>query len=259
VGYIGIVLVLMLFENMLVYQPGSAAAWRPPPSPDIQELKLACADGTAIHAWWLPCPKAKSALLYLHGNAGNLSGRGPTLLTLRERLGVSALIIDYPGYGKSEGRPSETGCYQAADAAYAWLTDTQKIASERILLWGVSLGGGVAVDLASRKPCQALILLKTFTSLPDVAGTIYPWVPTHWLMRNRFDSLVKIGACRCPVFVTHGTADDLIPDTLGRRLYEAAHEPKEFFSMPGVGHNDPLTSAMFDALKAFLIKHAPGN
>jgi fermentation-respiration switch protein FrsA (DUF1100 family) len=256
IAYIGVVVLLMFFENMMVYQPASASRdWEAPPSPDIEEVTLVSADGTNIHAWWLPCPEAKSALLYLHGNAGNLSWRGRSILKVREHLGVSVLIIDYPGYGKSEGRPSEQGCYQAADAAYDWLTAAQNIPGERILVWGVSLGGGVAVDLGSRRPCQALILLKTFTTLPDVAGTIYPWVPTRWLMRNSFDNLDKIAKCRCPVFITHGTTDDLIPDALGRKLYDAAHQPKEFFSMAGLGHNDSLTPAMFEALKTFLAKH----
>jgi fermentation-respiration switch protein FrsA (DUF1100 family) len=256
--YLGVLLVLLFFENSLVYHPVSAAKdWQLPPSAEIEDVHLTAADGTALHAWWLPAPGSASAMLYLHGNAGNLSWRGDALLKIREQLGVGVLIVDYPGYGKSAGRPSEQGCYDAGDAGYAWLTDVQKTPPERILLWGASLGGGVAVDLASRKDCRALILIKTFTSLPDVAGGIYPWLPVRWVMRNRFPSIDKITACKRPVFVTHGTTDTLIPYALGERLFAAANAPKTFFAMDKLGHNDALNREMFDELKTFLAKHAP--
>jgi fermentation-respiration switch protein FrsA (DUF1100 family) len=257
VVYFGVLLVLLFLENRLVYHPVSAADWQPPPTAEFEDVNLTSADGTAIHAWWLPCPGADSALLYLHGNAGNLSWRGASLVKIREQLGVGVLIIDYPGYGKSAGRPSEQGCYDAADAAYAWLTDVQKVPPEKILLWGASLGGGVAVDLASRKDCRALVLVKTFTSLPDVAGGLYPWLPVRWLMRNRFPSIDKIAACRRPVFITHGTTDELIPYALGEQLFQAANTPKMFFAMDKIGHNDALNNEMFAELKGFLGKHAP--
>lgn len=257
-AYLGVILVLLFLENTLVYHPTSAAReWQPPPAPEIVDVALKSADGNTIHAWWLPAPGADSALLYLHGNAGNLSWRGGSIMKIREQLGVSVLIIDYPGYGKSTGRPSEQGCYHAAEAAYAWLRDEQHVPSQRILIWGASLGGGVAVDLASRKECRALILIKTFTSLPDVASRLYPWVPARWIMRNRFESVKKIGDCDCPVFVTHGTTDELIPFSQGEKLYAAANEPKQFYAMDKLGHNDGLGRDMFDALKMFLDKHAP--
>ncbi len=256
--YLGIVLVLWLLENRLVYQPAMASeSWEPPPSPDIHDVDLTSADGTRLHGWWLPQPNAKSALLYLHGNAGNLSWRGNSMVRMREALGVSVLIIDYPGYGKSEGRPSEAGCYQAADAAYAWLTDTQKIEPRNILIYGGSLGGGIAVDLASRHDHRALILVKTFTCMPDVASRHFPWIPVRWLMRNRYQSCDKIRACRRPVFIAHGDADEVIPCALGQQLFEAAGDPKVFHLQPGAGHNDPLPPEFFEALRAFLIEHAP--
>src|SRR5262249_58324820 len=173
-------------------------------------------------------------LLYCHGNAGNLSHRAGAVAALQKLLGVPILIFDYPGYGKSAGRPTEAGCCAAAEAAYDWLTGTQKVPPERLLLYGGSLGGGVAVDLASRRPYGALILMKTFTSMPDVGQSLYPWLPVRWLMRNRFNSLEKIGSCRQPVFIAHGTTDGLIPFAQGERLFAAANEPKRFFAMPGV-------------------------
>ncbi len=251
--YVGIALVLKLFENRLVYLPASARQdWTEAPSPDIEDVYLTSADGTRIHAWWCPCPGSSEALLYLHGNAGNLSHRGGSILKLRQLLATSVLIIDYPGYGKSEGSPSEAGCYQAGDAAYEWLVGQQKIDPHEILLYGNSLGGGVAVELATRCEHRALVLVKTFTSLPDTASSLYPWLPVHWLMSNRFDNLAKIRTCRRPVFIGHGDGDRLVPYVLGQRLYAAANEPKHFFPMHGAGHNDRMPEEFFTTLQSFL-------
>jgi uncharacterized protein len=256
--YLGVVLVLMFLENWLVYPAVKATRdWQSPPSPDIEDVYLTCADGVRVHGWWLPCPDAKSALLYLHGNGGNLSWRGNSIVNMRDQFRVSVLIVDYPGYGKSEGRPSEQGCYQTADAAYAWLTDPQHVAAKDILIYGGSLGGGVAVDLASRHDHRALILVKTFTTVPDVGAQLYPWLPARWVMRNRFASIDKITQCKRPVFIAHGDADEIIPFVLGKRLYEAANEPKQFVVMPGATHNQPLPEEVFAAMKTFLAEHAP--
>jgi uncharacterized protein len=249
--YLGVILVLAFFENRLVYFPTSAQQdWQPPPTPDVKDLELTTSGGTRIHAWWLPAA-GNGAVLYCHGNAGNLSHRGPTAEKIRQALGESVLIFDYPGYGKSGGKPSERGCYQAADAAYAWLLE-QQIDPGKIIIYGGSLGGGVAVDLASRKKHRALVLAKTFTSLPDVGQYLHPWLPVRWFMRNRFDSLSKIGNCTAPVFIVHGTADTLIPFEFGQRLFAAANEPKQFMAVEGSDHNDPLPVEFFQKLNAFL-------
>src|SRR5262249_23613263 len=149
---------------------------------------------------------ARGTVLYCHGNAGNLSHRGEGVLRWHQLLGQSVLIFDYPGYGRSEGKPSEAGCYAAADAAYAWLTETKKVLPQDLLIYAGSLGGGVAVALASRRPHRALVLVGTFTSIPDMAQRQFPWLPARWLVRNRFDNLGKIGRCTRPVFLAHGTA-----------------------------------------------------
>src|SRR5262249_8780422 len=152
----------------------------------------------------------KGAVLYLHGNAGNLSWRGDSMQRFRQILDQPVLIVDYPGYGKSTGKPSEVGCYAAADAADEWLTQTQGIPAENIVICGASLGGGVAVDLASRKPHRALILIKTFTSAPDVGQERFWYFPINWLMRNRFDSLGKLDCCKKPIFIAHGDCDEIV-------------------------------------------------
>jgi fermentation-respiration switch protein FrsA (DUF1100 family) len=251
--YLGAIVVLLALENSLVYHPTPASVdWQPPPAADVRDIELTSADGTKIHGWWYPQEGAAGALLCFHGNAGNLSHRGALMAELRRELGVPVLIIDYPGYGRSGGRPSEAGCYAAADAAYDWLTKEQKVAPAKLLIYGASLGGGVATDLASRREHGALILVKTFTSMPDVGQGLYPWLPVRWLMRNRYDSLTKIKRCKEPVFVAHGTADQLIPFAHGQRLYAAANEPKRFFEMPGVDHNEDFDPGFFTALKEFL-------
>jgi fermentation-respiration switch protein FrsA (DUF1100 family) len=254
-GYAGLVAMLLFFENKLVYHPHTAEqAWVPPPNGDLEDVYLTCADGTRVHAWYCHNPQSDEALLYCHGNAGNLSHRGGSVLKIRALLNVSVLIIDYPGYGKSEGSPSEAGCYQSADAAYEWLTVDKKFATNKVLLYGASLGGGVITDLASRKDHRALVLIKTFTSLPDVASDLYWWlpVPKRAIMRNRFNSIDKLVSCHRPVFIAHGTQDRLVPFAHGERLYQAANDPKQFFPIEGDDHNDPLPEPFFVELRKFL-------
>ncbi len=254
-AYVAIVVVLKLFEDALVYHPTpDTVQWLPPPA-DARDVMLTSADGAAIHSWWLPCPGATGALLYLHGNAGNLSQRRDTVVRLRDTLGLSVHIIDYPGFGKSPGTPSEQACYRAADAAYDWLVAERKIDPAAIVLFGKSLGGGVATHLAIRRDHRVLCLVKTYTSLPDVGSHLYPWLPVRLLMRNRFDSLSRIADCHRPVFVAHGTADELIPFALGQRLYDAANEPKQFLAMRGHAHNDAFPDEFYVALKEFLDRH----
>jgi fermentation-respiration switch protein FrsA (DUF1100 family) len=165
---------------------------------------------------------------------------------------TSVLICDYPGYGRSQGSPSEPACYVTAQAAYDWLTKTRKVPANKITIYGASLGGAIAVDLASRNPHRVLVLLMTFSSLPDAAQWHYPWLPARWLVRSQFNSAEKIPRCRSPIFIAHGTADDIVPISLGERLYEAAREPKFFLRMEGRGHDELLHESFLPALAAFL-------
>jgi len=260
VVYVGVIIVLSALENWMLYHPVPASEdWIDPGAYNLkaQDVELHTADGTRLHAWWCPVEnatddKVAGALLYCHGNAGNLSHRAFAIPNWQRSLHLPVLIFDYPGYGKSAGKPSEKQCYAAADAAYDWLTQTKGVPGDQILIYGGSLGGGVAVDLASRRPHRALILAKTFTSIPDVGQSIYPWLPVRWVMRNRFDNLSKIGQCRRPVFIAHGTADGLVPFPLAQKLYEAANEPKRFFILEGRDHNDILPPEMFLELRQFL-------
>jgi fermentation-respiration switch protein FrsA (DUF1100 family) len=254
--YVVVVVVAMLLENRLVYHPHSAADfWQAPAGLSVEDVSFPGSENTPVHAWWCPIENWRSedgALIYCQGNAGNLSMRTEPLKQWLQHERTSVLIFDYPGFGKSAGTPTESGCYAAAQAAYDWLITTKKVPAERILIYGASLGGGVATDLASGNPHRALILLMTFSSLPDAAGWHYPWLPTSWLMRNRFDNIDKIGRCSKPIFIAHGTADRVVGFHLGERLYAAAPEPKRFMRIEGGEHDEHLPYEFFSTLRTFL-------
>jgi hypothetical protein len=245
--------VLLLLENALLYHPMAAkTGWvAPPAGHPVEDVWVQTKDGR-IHGWWFSRPGATGALLYCHGNAGNLSHRGPFIPELLDALNESVLIFDYPGYGKSEGKPSEAGCYAAADAMYDWLTQTKQVRGERVILYGKSLGGGVATDVAVRRPHRALVLVKSFTSIPDMAQRQFPFLPARWLVRNRFDNLDKLPRCQRPVAIAAGDRDELVPLWIGEKLLAAVSCPKRFFLLKGSRHNDPLPADFLADLAAFL-------
>jgi fermentation-respiration switch protein FrsA (DUF1100 family) len=257
--YVCVVAVFALLENSLVFRPTSAAEeWLTPVDPRTEDVSFASADGTTIHGWWLPPERpGTGAVLVAHGNGGNLSHRGQLAADLNRTLGAGVLLFDYPGYGKCEGKPSEGGCYASGEAAYHWLTDGAKVPANRVVLLGESLGGGTAVELATRHDHRALVLMCTFTSLPAAAKVHYPWLPTHTLMRNRFDNLAKIGRCTRPVFIAHGTADEVIPFAHGEQLFAAANEPKAFLPLDGLTHNSLVGERFYTTLARFLETTAP--
>src|SRR5262249_29186117 len=160
---------------------------------------------------WCPHPHATGALLYCPGNAGNLDGRARLVRDLYQHLDESVLILDYPGFGRSGGSPSEAGCYAAADAAYDWLRDVQHIPPARLVLSAESLGGGVAVEPASRLPHRALVLVRTFASIPDVAEALFAPLPVRSLVKNRFDNETKLKQCPRPTFIAQADQDRLVP------------------------------------------------
>jgi fermentation-respiration switch protein FrsA (DUF1100 family) len=239
-------------ENGLVFHPapsdGKAAI------PPIEDVELQGADGVKIHARWHPHPDAAGVFLYCHGNAGNLEQRGALMGHFSQSLKRSVLIFDYPGFGRSAGTPSEIGCYASAEAAYDWLTRSKGVAPEKIVICGESLGGGVAVDLASKHRHQALVLIRTFTSVPDVGKTFVSSAPA--IMVNRFDSLKKIGECRSPIFLAQADRDRVISFEQADRLRAACKAPVHFCRLQGLDHNDPLPAEFFRELRAFLDESA---
>ena len=252
VCYLGVLGLLSYLENQFVYHPTPESKdWQPQP-PGVEEIELKSADGNRLGAWWAPKADSKRCVLYFHGNAGNLSHRGNIVVKLRDTLDASVLIVDYPGYGKSTGKPTERGCYQTADAGYAYLINEKKFDPKELIVFGKSLGGAVAVDLATRSPHRAVVLVKTFTSTPDVGARWFPWVPVRLLMRNQFRSIDKIGSLKTPVFIAHGNRDQVIPYEHGQALFKAANEPKEFYHIEGHDHNDRLPDEFFTKMKEFL-------
>ena len=259
VVYLGVVVVFWFLERTLVFRATSAQdSWKKPATADTQDISLTSSDGTSLHGWWIPplVPSA-GAIVVAHGNNGNVSHRGQFAADLRQATNQGVLLFDYPGYGKSEGRPTEEGCYAAGEAAYAWLIEDKKIPAGRIVLLGESLGGGTAVELATRHEHRALALLYTFTSLPSAAKSRFPFLPAKQLMRTRFDNLGKIGRCNRPVFIAHGPLDDVVPFSQGQELLAAANSPKEFLQMDGFGHHLPKSDIFVTSLARFLEQQAP--
>ncbi len=243
----------MFLEESLIFFPAPypAGDWDPA-GLAFEDAWFQAADGTRLHGWYVPHADPRAVVLFSHGNAGNLSGRAEMVRILHERVGVAVLIFDYRGYGRSEGKPDEPGVMADGRAARAWLARRENIVETDIVLMGRSLGAGVAVDLAAADGARALVLESAFSSVPDVAAYYYPWLPVHLMMRTRLDSAGKIAAYHGPLLQTHGNADTIIPIQFGRRLFDAANQPKQFITIPDRDHNDPQPLQYYDELTAFL-------
>jgi len=203
---------------------------------DFEPVTITTSDNVRIKGWFVPAEKAKGVLLFFHGNAGNISHRLDSL-AIFHRLGLSTLIIDYRGYGESEGRISEQGTYLDAEASWRYLTETKGIAPEEVVIFGRSLGGAVAANLATRTRPAGLILESVFSSVPDMAAQLYPILPVRLLARYQYNVKKAVRSITCPVLVIHSRDDDIIPFAHGVKVYEAAVEPKEFLEIRG-GHNE---------------------
>lgn len=215
-----------------------------------EDVTLTASDGVRLHAWWAPSGEAKGATLFLHGNAGNVTHRGTHIEQLR-RAGSAVLVVDYRGYGRSEGSPSEQGLLRDARAGYDWLR-AQGWAASRVVLHGESLGSTVAVLLAADVECAGVVLEAPFPSVQAVAGGILPFVGP--LVARGFNAGARVQQISAPLLILHGDRDEVIAQRHGRRLFEMAVEPKEFVSVPGAGHNDLVFTAgdvYADRLKAF--------
>jgi uncharacterized protein len=229
------------FERKMLYVPSRSQNWTPGLSAwKFEDVWLTTQDGVRLHGWFLPNPAspgpARMAALILHGNGGNITHRMPLYAVLREQ-GLDVLAVDYRGYGQSRGTPSESGTYLDAEAAWQWLLGRGLAPGQTIVL-GESLGGAVATELALRHPPAGLILQSTFTSIPDIARELTPWIPQR-LIRTRYDTHAKLPKVQCPVLFLHGRADTLVHYSHAERNYAAAREPKWFRELEG-DHNDPL-------------------
>lgn len=218
----------------------------------VRDANFAAADGTKLHGWYVAHEQPKGHALLLHGNAGNITLLADTLRTINRRHNLAVLALDYRGFGKSEGKPTEAGLYQDARAARKWLAQQEKIAETDVILMGVSLGGSVAIDLAARDGARGLVIANTFTSLPAVAQRHTPWLPMGLLLSTRMNSLEKIPDYHGPLLVVHGDANEVVPFSQGQALYDAAPGKKKFITSQGAKHNDPLPEEYRVALDEFI-------
>ena len=210
-----------------------------------EEACFDTSDGKRLYGWFIPAGgKAKFTVLFCHGNGGNISHRLEKI-GLLHGLGLNVFIFDYRGYGKSEGAPSEPGLYKDADAAYKYLVEKRNIPKDGIILYGESLGGTVAAELATKESARAIITEEAFTSVPDMTGIVYPFIP-RFVISTKFDTASKMKDATCPKLIIHSVDDEIVPFSLGEKLFKAASPPKEFLEIRG-SHN----TAFFDSKEQF--------
>lgn len=243
-------------ERLLVYHPTSLLTSDPG---DVglryQDIQLITDDGVKLHGWFVPREGARATALAFHGNGGNIGHRVEWIRLLHD-AGVAVLIIDYRGYGRSEGAPFEEGLYRDARAAYRWWERERKPLGDKLIIAGESLGGAVAVHLASEVSPVALVLQSAFTSIDEMAKTMFPIGLLRPLMKVQFNSAGLIARISCPKLIIHGTRDGIVPFRMGRLLFDLSSEPKEFYAVPDAGHNDLLEIADREygrRLTAFLV------
>jgi fermentation-respiration switch protein FrsA (DUF1100 family) len=264
--YLGLLILLRVFESRLIYFPGAQRSLVLPPAVldlPVERVEISTDDGVKLVSWAIPATGDSTSfwLLICHGNAGNLSEFDrPVHYAGLRRLGLSLLAFDYRGYGESGGAPSEQGLYKDAEAAYRYLTEVRGVPAERIIIFGHSLGSAVAVNLASRVAAAGLIVEGALTSVIERGAELYPYFPVRWIAASQYRSLEKIKHVRAPKLFLHAIQDDVIPLAHGRRLFEAAPEPKTFVELRG-GHGDAFDadSALYFSSIARFVTSLPRN
>ncbi|NJO04661.1 MAG: alpha/beta fold hydrolase [Chloroflexaceae bacterium] len=245
-GYITLVALVFFHQERLAYfpQPGlfeSPENW----GYTYEDVWLDTADGVRIHGWYVPAAEPRGAAIFFHGNGNNIDSNAHELRAL-QLFGFNTLMLDYRGYGLSEGSPIEAGLYHDADAAWRYMTETRGIAPKSIVLVGQSLGGGVATYLAQQHDVAGVVLMATFTSMADVGAEHYSFLPVHLLSRNRYPSLARLPDIQAPLLIIHSRDDRTIGFSHAERLYAAANEPKTLIALDGYGHGVGLGTALID-------------
>ncbi len=262
-AYLAIAAAAFFLQPQLIFFPGIGRDDPTTPASyglAFEDVRILTEDGERLHAWYVPAAQARGTALLFHGNAGSIAQR-IAWLPMFQKLRLNALLVEYRGYGRSSGSPSERGFYLDASAALAHLSGERATPTSRVVVFGESLGGAVAARLASEQPVGAVVLMSTFTSAPDLAAELYPFLPARLLARYEFDSLARMPRIAVPVMVAHSRDDEIVPFAHGRRLYEAASEPKAFLELSG-GHNDGFIFARPDwvaRLDGFLSTHWAGG
>jgi fermentation-respiration switch protein FrsA (DUF1100 family) len=254
-GYVALVCVLYVTQRSMLYHP-VAAHLQPAEASlaEAQEVVLTTSDGEKVIAWHVPPRGDMPVVIYFHGNAEIVAWRVERHRALIAN-GTGLIALSYRGYAGSSGTPTEDGLHRDADAAYAFAV--ARYAPERIVLWGHSLGTGVAVRLAAEKPVGKVILEAPYTSTVDVAAGLFPYVPVRWLMLDQFHSDERIGAVKAALLIMHGARDQTIPIRFGERLFALAHEPKRFIRYEQGGHVDLDDFGAGDAARAFVAEASP--
>ncbi len=235
--YLLILIFMYFMQSGMVYFPSRSVEVTPANiGLEYEDVFLETGDGVKINGWFVPANPSRTTLLFFHGNGGNISHRLESIQQFNS-LGLSVFIIDYHGYGKSGGKPGEVETYLDAEAAWDYLTHDKGLDPGSIIIFGRSLGGGVATWLATKQRSKALIVESSFLSIPDVAGHYYPFLPVKILARFKYDSKANLSHIKIPILVVHSPDDDIIPYSHGQELYDLAGEPKQFLQING-SHND---------------------
>lgn len=260
-GYGLVLVIIYLMQGRMLYLPnvpGRALTMTPADARmDYEDVSIETSDGVNLHGWFI-AGRAPRVLLFFHGNAGNISHRLDSIRQFRN-LELSVFIIDYRGYGQSEGRTTESGIYRDADAAWRYLTETRGVRPSDVVIFGRSLGGSVAARLAAQQHPLALIVESSFTSVPDIAQELYPWLPARWLTRLSHATRDYVRDVQCPVLVVHSRDDEIIPFHHGQAIFAAAPEPRTLLTLHG-SHNDAYLRderAYIEGFWAFLAGISP--
>lgn len=228
-----------MFESLFVFQPSpwEDRNWAQLSGLLLEEVWIPVDEVVTVFGWFIDAGPNRPVLLWCHGNAGNVSHRLENIRRLSQR-GISVLIFDYRGYGRSTGMPSEVGLYQDALASYDYLIHHRRISPERLILFGRSLGAAVAGEVAVQRPSAGLIVEGAFPSIQAMSDHHYFGLPARWVMDLDFNLAQKVRALHVPLLVIHGEQDSIVPIPLGKQVFDAAHEPKQWYAVSGAEHND---------------------
>ncbi|MHC4676929.1 MAG: alpha/beta hydrolase [Planctomycetota bacterium] len=237
VAYWGVGVILYIMQPTFLYNPVREVPFTPDElGLDFENVVFESDDGLLLTGWYVPAENAEFTVLFCHGNGGNIFHRLDSI-NIFYKLGLSCFVFDYRGYGDSQGKPSEEGTYKDVMAAYEWLTKEKKLSPANIIIFGKSLGGSIAAQLASKVDARALVIESAFTSYIDMGRKFYPYMPVRWFARFSYKTIDYIKEVLCPVMIIHSRNDEIVPFEFGLELYEAANEPKELVEIFG-SHND---------------------
>ena len=236
-AYLGWAVILYLMQPRFLYRPVRDVSCAPGElGLDYEDVAFKSEDGVQLNGWWVPAEGSEYTVLFCHGNGGNIMHRLDSIDILNE-LGLSCFVFDYRGYGRSEGKPNEEGTYLDVRAAYDWLRKHKKVPAHRMLIFGRSLGGSVAAQLAAKVNPGGLVIESGFTSYADMGAKFYPYMPVRWFARFGYKTIDYVKDVTCPILFIHSRNDEIVPFEFGQELYRAASEPKEFVEISG-RHND---------------------